>query len=215
VIVLLHWLHAGVIIVGVLVVFALLHPGSTRRQDGRVAELRAAAEAGTLVRRAEARALAQLTGPVRARSSADHLVVPTSACIPLIVAAVSMLTGSAIHAAVGPEHFREGLRFGLFFVVLAVVQCVQAAQLVRRPTRSLLQAVLAVNGATIALWVATRTVGLPLGLAEKESVGLLDLGATLAELVAAAAALSVLVIVGRGRHAPAGRPVARAGAEAV
>lgn len=208
VIVLLHGLHAGVIIVGVVVVLVLISPWSDRRRHGRIDDLRAAAQAGTLVQRAEARALAQLTG-TRTGRPADHLGPTTTAYQPaLVIAALASLSGAAIHAAVGPEHFREGWRFGVFFVVLALVQSVQAALLVVRPTHPLVRAVVAVNLGTVVLWVLTRTVGLPFGLAEVESVGVLDVCSSAAEVVAVGCAISWLVRSARASAATSGHRAA-------
>jgi hypothetical protein len=103
VIVLLRWLHAGVITNGVLVLLAL-GPWPTGRRHGRIDEQDAAAQAGTLVRRADVRALAQLAGASQPRPVADHLVARTAAHQPsLDIAPVGPLADAAICAVVGPE----------------------------------------------------------------------------------------------------------------
>jgi hypothetical protein len=173
--VLLHTLHAAIVVVGAIVVLLLVRPAPDQR---RVASLRRAAARGTLVEQARARALAEFeSGGAPARSKQA-----------LIIAAIATLVAAGVHAAVGPEHFREGLRFGLFFVAVSAGQIVLAALLVRRPSRRVAGVAVALSVATVVLWMLTRTVGLPFGLAEVEPVGLADTVASAAEVVTAIAA---------------------------
>jgi hypothetical protein len=175
--VLLHTLHAAIVVVGAIVVLVLVRPAPDQR---RAASLRRAAARGTLVEQARARALAELgLGSAPARSNQSTA---------LIIAAIATLVAAGVHAAVGPEHFREGLRFGLFFVALSVGQIVLAAVLLRRPSRGVANLAVALSVATIVVWALTRTVGLPFGLAEVEPVGLADAVASVAEVVTAIAA---------------------------
>ena len=83
----------------------------------------------------------------------------------------------AIHAVVTPEHLREDVRFGVFFLVVTVLQLVWVLPVLRRPsTRILVWGALG-NLAVLAIWAASRTTGLPIGPHpwETEPVGLLDL----------------------------------------
>ncbi|HEV7206203.1 MAG TPA: hypothetical protein VGN18_16475 [Jatrophihabitans sp.] len=170
----LHGLHAGVIVAGFVAVLLLLRGSLT--DSHRVADLRATAAAGRLVEEAERRA-SRLLHPRPPR--------PETA---LVVVSFAGLAAATVHAIVGPGHFSEGLRFGLFFAALTVVQVASSVQVLRRPGRPLVVAIALLDAGVVLVWLATRTVGLPFGLAEVEAVGPLDVIATAAELVALAAA---------------------------
>jgi hypothetical protein len=111
---------------------------------------------------------------------------------PLVVALAS-LVAAAVHVSVVGEHAEESALYAAFFVVLTVAQVVYAVAVVARPDRLLLLAGAVGNAMTVALWVVTRTAGIPLGpeAGEVESVGVLDAVATAAEVVAVVAALWV------------------------
>ena len=98
---------------------------------------------------------------------------------------------AGIHALVCPEHFREGLRFGLFFLFIALVQLALGGLVLRGAPRWIGWSIV-VNAGTALLWAVVRTQGLPLGLAEVEPIGRIDLAATAAEVVAVAAGLLLL-----------------------
>jgi hypothetical protein len=68
-------------------------------------------------------------------------------------------------------------------------------RLLRRPLRWLAQGLLVGNAAVVVLWAQTRFVGLPIGpdAGTTEGIGVLDLVATTAEVVAFLAASSVLL----------------------
>jgi hypothetical protein len=177
--------HAGIVAVGASVVMFLLwpaRPGRTRRFDG----LRSMAAAGTVVEHAYAQA--ELTLATRGGSSPAAAPVdpPRS---PLAVVAVSCVLAGAVHASVGPEHFREGVRFGVFFVVLFAMQFALAVAVLRRPSRQLVTLTALMSGGVVLLWLVTRTTGLPFGLGEVEPVGFADSLASVAELVTVAACL--------------------------
>ncbi len=181
----LHVVHAGIVIVGASVVMFLLWPARpvrTRRFDG----LRSMAAAGTLVEHACAQAEQMFA--TRGRSSpAAAPVDPRRG--PLAVVAVSCVLAGAVHASVGPEHFREGVRFGVFFVVLCAMQFALAVAVLRRPSRHLVTLTAVLSGGVVLLWLVTRTAGLPFGLDEVEPVGFADSLASVAELVTIAACL--------------------------
>jgi hypothetical protein len=176
--------------VGVIVVVALLLPARASEQR-RIDQLRRSSANGTLVEDARRRASAALAAERR-----RALPGGPAARAALVLAALTTLYACVVHAAVCPEHFREGLRFGLFFLFASVDQLVVAAVLVRRPSQRVVWLAVLVNGGTALLWAVTRTVGLPFGLGELEAVGWADLTASLAELVAAGAALFWLRSVG-------------------
>jgi hypothetical protein len=116
----------------------------------------------------------------------------------LALAAVCSTVSAVVHVVVMPGHLEELWLFGVFFGLLAVLQLGYAGLLALRPTRGLLVAGALVNAATVGLWLASRTVGLPLGpeAGTPEPVGLLDLTSTLAELVLLVA---TAVVVGQAR----------------
>src|SRR5437879_12851719 len=73
------------------------------------------------------------------------------------------LGAAAIHFAVIPDHFKQWWAFGLFFAGIGWFQALWPIAYLLRPSgRSALLAILA-NLATIAVWVWTRSAGLPFG----------------------------------------------------
>lgn len=151
-------------------------------QSRRVRGLRAAADTGSLIDLARARAAATLADrdPPNEPSAGGHLGLVAVACV----------VAGSVHAFVGPEHFREGLRFGLFFVVLCAAQFAMAIGVLTRPSARLVEMIALVSVLVVALWIVTRTVALPFGLDVVEPVGLLDALSSTAEVVAAAACLA-------------------------
>ena len=78
-------------------------------------------------------------------------------------AALLTLGAAFIHLAVAPEHFREYVPFGLFFLVVGCAQIILAVDLIQRPTRRLALLMAAGSTGLVALWFISRTVGLPVG----------------------------------------------------
>ena len=108
---------------------------------------------------------------------------------------VTALAGSAaIHAAVIPEHLTEWPVAGAFFVLLVLVELALALAVLLRLDRLVLMVTAWVSAATLLLWLASRTVGLPFGpeAGVPEAVGLPDVACCLLELVTLAAAVFVL-----------------------
>jgi hypothetical protein len=102
------------------------------------------------------------------------------------------LAAGAIHAVVVPEHLRESLLFGAFFVATAVFQIGWAALLRDGGRdRGFLAIGAVANAGLILLWVVSRTVGVPVGPEPwmPEPKGPLDVTATILELVLVATAL--------------------------
>ena len=83
---------------------------------------------------------------------------------------------AAIHFAVVFEHFAEYALYGVFFLVISWAQVIWPAVLLWRPSRLWLWLGVAGNAIVIAVYVASRTVGLPFGpdVHHAESVGALD-----------------------------------------
>jgi hypothetical protein len=123
----------------------------------------------------------------------------------LSVVVMTNLFAAGVHAAVCPEHFEEGARFGVFFLVLAALQVGLAVAAVGRPTPRVLVIGAIVNVDTVLLWVLTRTVGLPYGLAEVEPVGAWDLASSVAEIIAVAAV--VVTLAAHAGRTPTARTV--------
>jgi hypothetical protein len=132
---------------------------------------------------------------------------------PYILGALAALSvgAAAIHFAVVFEHFVEYTLYGAFFLVISWAQLIWPAVLLWRPSRLWLWLGIAGNAIIIAVYVASRTVGLPFGpdLHSAESVGALDV---------VSCVLEFLLIVGCAallwRPSLADRPVARRGAVA-
>ena len=78
-------------------------------------------------------------------------------------AAVTSLGAGLIHLVVAPVHWRDWVFSGLFFVAIALFQLVWAFLAWSRPTALVLGAGVAVNAAALALWVTSRTGGVPFG----------------------------------------------------
>ena len=118
---------------------------------------------------------------------------------------------AAIHFAVVFEHFAEYTLYGVFFLVISWAQVIWPAVLLWRPSRLWLWLGIAGNATVIAVYVASRTVGLPFGpdVHHAESVGALDV---------VSCALEFGLIIGCGallwRPSLADRPAARRGAVA-
>ena len=114
----------------------------------------------------------------------------------LYAAAVLSLLAAGIHLWAMPEHFEEWWGYGAFFLVSAVAQGTYAAALLRRPSRPLLLLGVGGNFSIVALYLLTRTVGIPLfgpHAGEVEGIGAVDLSATAAELALVAALGAVLL----------------------
>ena len=132
---------------------------------------------------------------------------------PYILGALAALSvgAAAIHFAVVFEHFVEYTLYGAFFLVISWAQLIWPAVLLWRPSRLWLWLGIAGNAIVIAVYVASRTVGLSFGpdLHHAESVGALDVVSCVLEfgLIVGCAALL-------WRPSLADRPVARRGAVA-
>jgi hypothetical protein len=103
-----------------------------------------------------------------------------------LAALIALSAGAgAIHLSVASDHFHEYWLFGAFFISLGIAQVGWAALVaIHGPSRALLLATTG-NTAVVALWIASRTTGLPLGShpGAPEALGFPDLTATLFEVV--------------------------------
>jgi len=136
---------------------------------------------------------------------------------PYLVGGLAALSAgaAAIHFAVVFEHFAEYALYGVFFLAVGWAQLIWPAVLLCRPTRPWLRLWLrlgaAGNAAVIAVYVASRTAGLPFGpdLHHAEPAGPLDVMSGVLEFALIAGCAAVLC-----RPSLAGRPAARRGAVA-
>lgn len=118
-------------------------------------------------------------------------------------AALSALAG-LLHLFVTPEHFEEWIGYGLFFFIAATSQLLFAFVIAAYtpPARETLWVGILGNAAIIALWVVTRTIGIPFfgpEAGEIEPIGLIDSVSKVAELVL----IACLMVLLRGQATPA------------
>ena len=105
-----------------------------------------------------------------------------------IVAWLSLAAG-AIHAIAMVDHFSHWWLYGFFFLALTYGQVLWGIALLRNPVsdRGLTYGAIA-NLAIVAVWLYSRTIGVPLGPDDgrTEAVGVMDVAATLDQVVLAA-----------------------------
>jgi hypothetical protein len=130
---------------------------------------------------------------------------------PYLLSSLAALSvgAAAIHFAVVFEHFAEYLLYGVFFLVISWAQVIWPVVLLWRPSRLWLWLGIVGNAIVIAVYVASRTVGLPFGpdLHNAESVGALDVVSCVLEFGIIVACAALL-----WRPSLADRPAARRGA---
>jgi hypothetical protein len=102
---------------------------------------------------------------------------------PITVAAAAGFVAAIVHALVVREHLAHWWGYGWFFTLLAAVQAVTAISLLRRPSKRFLVALAACDLGLIALYVISRTAGVPVGphAGTVEPVAPIDLIAKAAE----------------------------------
>jgi len=113
----------------------------------------------------------------------------------LYAAATLSLIAALIHIWVMPEHAAEWWGYGLFFLTAAIGQALYSIAVLCTPRRSIVLLGIVGNLAIIALYLVTRTVGIPFfgpNAGEREAVGPLDLGSKVIELALVVVLLVVL-----------------------
>lgn len=123
----------------------------------------------------------------RGRGPVDFRRTATIGCALLSVGA------AVIHFAVLGEHWQEWWGYGLFFGASAWLQLAWAAAVAWRPSRPILLTGAVSNLAIAALWLLTRTAGIPLGPAygETEDAAFIDTLASGFELAIALGATAI------------------------
>jgi uncharacterized membrane protein YsdA (DUF1294 family) len=138
--------------------------------------------------------------PMSAPAQADHAVgrIAESSIFP----AVLSIGAGVIHAAVVPEHLAEQWTFGVFFILVAVFQFAWAIVVVLKPSAIVFTTGALANGAILAVWALSRTIGLPIGPQAwvPEPVSTADVTATLMELLLVVSVLLASGPVHRGNH---------------
>jgi plastocyanin len=111
-------------------------------------------------------------------------------------ASLTLLGAGVIHAAHAHAHLEHWALAGIFFVIVATVQGLLAAAFLLggRPGRALVVSAIAASLGTVAVWVVSRTVGLPFGpgAGVPEAIGRADISAAILEIATAAALLPLL-----------------------
>jgi hypothetical protein len=113
----------------------------------------------------------------------------------LVRATVLAVALGIIHFMATPLYFDQWLGYGLFFFAAAALQVMYSMSLAASPpNRALLWVGIVGNALAIALWVVTRTVGIPVGpmAGEVLPIGLLD---GVAQLLEAAQIVHLAVLL--------------------
>ena len=114
----------------------------------------------------------------------------------LVLVASVAIVGGLIHIGAAVDHFGELPLYTAVFASLAATQIVWAGLVLRGPSRRLLIFGALFNICVVGLWVASRTVGVPIAPRPwvPESVGIADSIETAGELVVVLSLWSVLMI---------------------
>ena len=104
----------------------------------------------------------------------------------LLLSSLALLSGAAglIHLAAAIPHYEESVLHGAFFVGTGLAQLAGAALLVIWPRRPVLVAIACANALIVALWLASRTAGVPVEPHPwtPEPIGIADSVASLLEV---------------------------------
>lgn len=122
-------------------------------------------------------------------------VDPADRSLAVMLAGLS-LGAAAIHLVAAPPHYAELGDLGAGFLAAAVLQAAWARAILRGTTSRTIAAGFAINASILAVWLASRTIGLPVGPTGRlvEPVGLPD---------GAAATFELLLLAGLGARATA------------
>lgn len=119
-------------------------------------------------------AVGDLRAPVAGTSDAGILVV-----------AFMLAAAALVHLALTPAHFAAWWVFGALFATAAGLQLGAAIMLLHSPTRPAIAGTCALNAGIVAVWVLSRSAGLPIGpgAGDPESLGWMDVLTTVDELL--------------------------------
>lgn len=112
----------------------------------------------------------------------------------LFVACGLAWSAAVIHVGAAVQHVQEAALYAAFFAVLAPAQFVWGIALYRRRSRTLLTVGAIASLIVVAVWIISRTTGLPVGPEpwRPEAVGFIDSLATADEIALALVALVYL-----------------------
>lgn len=116
-----------------------------------------------------------------------------------------LLGSAAIHTAVTPDHLSEWPAAGVFFILLTAAEVAIAVAVLFAPRqRTVLLTAAVISLGPLALWLYSRTAGLPFGPAAgiPEAVSLPDCAASALEIGALLAALVLFRSTGRLQQHP-------------
>jgi hypothetical protein len=127
---------------------------------------------------------------------------PETTAVARVALAAVLLGPAAIHFAMIPSHAAESAAEAIGFAVAAWAGALLGVGMLVRPARRLLTAAVVVNVAMIAIWVRSRTAGLPFGshAGHKEAATGIDLLSTGMEAAAVLLCIALLVKPGLGRR---------------
>ncbi|MEJ5254034.1 MAG: hypothetical protein WHS89_01675 [Acidimicrobiales bacterium] len=103
-----------------------------------------------------------MAATVQATPSSEREMAQYSVPARIVLAVLSLCAG-VVHLVMIPQHAQQGALEGWAFAIMGWAQVLAAIALIVRPSRRLLEAVMVVNLAIIAIWVWSRTSGLPVG----------------------------------------------------
>lgn len=129
-----------------------------------------------------------------------------------VLLAVLSVVAAGIHGTVFPAHAREAVAIGAFFAAVTLFQLGWAVLVVTRPSRRLLLVGAAANAAIVAVWVVSRSVGVPFGqdAGHPEAIGFADTVTTTYE--AALALVAVYLVRGSASRRASTNAVVLSGA---
>ena len=109
---------------------------------------------------------------------------PTPVARPIAALGLAVLASGVLHAGVISHHLAHSVLLGCFFAALSVLEIGLALALLFSPRARTVDVTVVLQAGTAGLWLWTRTVGVPFGIAGRgrEGVGAADLLCTLLEV---------------------------------
>lgn len=129
--------------------------------------------------------------------------LPQARSYPLQLLTAFYWLAAAAHVVASTSHFSEWWAFGVFFAGLAAWQAAWGVLVYRDPSERSLITGAGVNFGVTLIWLVSRTVGIPVGPEQwsPESVGALDIAATIDELAIVFLSFGLLSALWRRRLA--------------